>query len=195
MAADATMAPRPHDVLLFAAGAGLLAAGAQIKIPLPGSPVPITGQTFVLALLAGWGGTRIALGAVVTYATAAALGLGVLSGGRGGWDVVTGVSGGYILGFAAAAVVIPTLLRRWGRRQWILIWLAIEAGSACVLGLGALGLVLRGDASPPSEAWTEGVWPFLPGDLVKSITAACLLYWIPVGIWAGRPKGASRRSR
>ena len=152
----------------------MLAVAAQLKLTVPGLPVPVTGQTFALALIAGLGGPRVAVAGVAVYVTGAALGLGILSGGRGGWDVVTGPSMGYLVGFFGAALTIPALLRRWGRRKWVLVWLAIEAGSACVLGCGALGLMVRGLSL--DQAVLNGIWPYLPGDLIKSATAATLLW-------------------
>ncbi|MEL7370324.1 MAG: biotin transporter BioY [Myxococcota bacterium] len=155
-------------------GAGIIALLAQLKLSLPGLALPITGQTLAVALVSGWGGAWVGVPAVLLYIAAAAAGWPVLSGGRGGWDVVTGPSLGYLAGFVASARVIPFFLGRWGRTRWVWVWLAIEAGSVCVLGFGALGLIARGMS--PTDAFTTGVWPFLPGDLVKSSFAATLLW-------------------
>ena len=158
-------------VLLSAAA---LAVGGQLRISIVGSPVPVTGQTLALALVAALGGARIAVPAVLLFIGAAAVGAPILSGGRGGISVITGPSVGYLTGFVAAAAVIPALLQKWGRRRWLLVWLAIEAGSACVLGLGVLGLIGRG--TPADVAVARGLLPFLPGDVIKSSIAATIVW-------------------
>ena len=157
-----------------------------------GSPVPVTAQTFALAMIAGLAGGRVAVSAVVLYIAAAAVGLPVLSGGAGGWPAVTGPSLGYLLGFAGAAGLMPVLLRRVRQRAfasrpaaWLATWLSVEAGSACILGLGATGLIVRG--LDPVAAFTTGVWPFLPGDLVKSMLAATLIHGATLISSHGRP--------
>lgn len=168
----------------------VLALAAQVRLTLPGTPVSATAQTFVLALVASFGGRRTALGAVALYAAAAAAGLPVLSGGRGGWAAVSGPSAGYLVGFALAAAAIPWCLTRWGRQRWLRVWAAVEVGSVCILTCGALGLIVRGLSV--ADAWSRGVGPFIPGDLVKSTTAATVL-WLAARRARARADGAFAR--
>src|SRR5262245_46109480 len=92
------------DVLLVCAGAGLIAASAQISFKLPFTPVPITGQTFsVLLVGASLGTVRGGAGGLLYVL----LGLvfPVYAAGGEGWDVIVGASGGYLLGYPFAAAL------------------------------------------------------------------------------------------
>ena len=95
-----------RDILLILLGALLVAALAQVEIPLPFTPVPITGQTFgVLLVGAALGSKRGAL-SLVSYLSMGVLGLPFFAGGAHGWDIVIGATGGYLIGFVIAAYVI-----------------------------------------------------------------------------------------
>src|SRR5215469_8240153 len=93
-------------------GTALTALAAQISVPIPGSPVPVTGQTFaVLATAAALGPAR-GLAAQVVYLAAGVVGLPVFASASHGAGVVFGASGGYLVGFLAAAVIAG-----WGARR------------------------------------------------------------------------------
>lgn len=174
-----TLAAAPHGrslarVLIQASGfAAALALAAQVRIPLPYTPVPITLQTFVLYLGAAWLGLRAAHGGLLLYVGAALLGLPVMSGFRGGAAAFAGATGGYILGWFVAVAVIATLLDG-SRRSYGRVLASMLLGSAIVLAFGTLHLSLLLEASFP-QALAMGVLPFLPGDLLKSATAAALV--------------------
>ena len=150
-----------------------LTVAAQVRIPLPFTPVPITLQTFMLYTGAAWLGTRVALPGLALYVGVALLGVPVMSGFRGGMTAFAGATGGYILGWFVAAFVVARLLdgRQKSAAQTAL---AMAAGSAIILSCGALHLALLLDLSP-QQAFLMGVAPFLPGDAIKILTASAIV--------------------
>jgi biotin transport system substrate-specific component len=100
------------DVLLIVSGAGLIAASAQIAIPLPFTPVPITGQTFAVLLVGASLGTVRGGSSALLYVLVGIAGAPVYADGAHGWAQVTGASGGYLVGFILAAALTGRLAER-----------------------------------------------------------------------------------
>lgn len=146
----------------------LTAVGAYIIIPLP--PVPITLQTFFLYLAGLVLGPRLGATSQIIYLILGAIGLPVFAGGKAGIGVLIGPTGGYLIGFVAAAYIIGTLsqLKRHGY-LWLVVCLL--AGTAVVYSLGVLQLSLVAKLTP-LKALSVGVLPFLPGDALKIVLAA-----------------------
>lgn len=160
-----------------AASVGLalaLTAAAQLRVPLPFTPVPLTLQTFVLCLGAAWLGPRLAASGLGLYVGAALVGLPVLSGLRGGLAAFTGATGGYVIGWFLAAVVMGRLLAPERAAGWSRTVLVMALGSTIILFTGALHLALLLGLSAP-QAFLMGVAPFLPGDALKVVAAAALV--------------------
>jgi biotin transport system substrate-specific component len=174
------LAARPDTLswtMVAAASLGLalaLTAAAQIRIPLPFTPVPITLQTLVLYVGAAWLGPRLAVSGIGLYVGAALLGMPVMSGLRGGVAAFAGATGGYVLGWFLAAVVVGSLLVPWAASSWRRSAIAMAAGSAVILFTGALHLALLLDLSA-ADAILLGVLPFLPGDALKILVASALV--------------------
>ena len=172
--ADTWIHSRAADIVTIVGATALTALAAQIVIPVPGSPVPVTGQTFaVLLAAAAIGPVRSSL-AQVLYIGLAMLGMPVLAGQSGGMEVVIGATGGYLIGFVAASYVVGSLARRGWSRRPVQVALAYLAGSAIIYSLGALWLAL---VTGQSLGWavSNGVVPFLLGDALKAALAAGLL--------------------
>lgn len=170
-----------QNLLLILAGSLLVALCAQISLPLPFSPVPVTGQTFAVLLLgAAYGGRRSAA-ALVLYLAEGAAGLPVFApGGLPGLARLAGPTGGYLLAYPAAAFLLGWLLEQpTGRRWWN--WLgAVLAAEAVIFGGGLAWLKLI-TATNWLDAARLGLLPFLPGELAKvALLAACL----PASWWA-----------
>src|SRR5919201_3588935 len=91
------------DVLLVLAGTGFVALAAQVSFELPFTPVPITGQTFAVLLVGASLGALLALASLGLYLFVGALGAPIYADGRGGWDVLTGPTGGGNIGVAPPA--------------------------------------------------------------------------------------------
>ena len=150
----------------------LLVACAYIRIDLPFSPVPITGQTFGVLLIAMALGRIRATGVVGAYLIEGAMGLPVFAGGAAGAQVFLGPTGGYLLAFLPAAWLVGYLADRGWDRAYRLSLPAMALGTAVIFGGGLSWLA----AYVPSEGLLEaGLFPFIPGALVKIAVAALIL--------------------
>jgi biotin transport system substrate-specific component len=167
------------EALLVAGGILFIAASAQVSIPLWFTPVPITGQTFsVLLVGSAYGATRGGI-TLLGYLAAGIAGLPFYAEGRSGWDVLTGFTGGYLVGMLAAAVLTGLLAqRRWDRR-FATATSSMLSGNVLIYALGLPWLAYKlGEAGFPNglNATLEaGLYPFIVGDLLKLYLAAALL--------------------
>ena len=186
--ADAVPRIRARDVALVTAGALLTAACAQIAIPLPGTPVPITGQTFAVLLCGAALGANRGASSMFLYA-ALGLFLPFYSEGESGPDVIFGTNGGYILGFILAAYVIGRLAERQHDRTPLKALPLFTLGSVIIFACGVPWLAVAADMTA-IEALDAGLVPFIPGGIVKALAAAALL----PAAWklVGRQSGSSR---
>jgi biotin transport system substrate-specific component len=171
--ADTLPGARVRDAVLVVGGALLTALFAQISIDVPPSPVPITGQTLAVGLVgatlgAGRGATSLGLYAVL------GLFLPFYADGESGWDVIWGASGGYIVGFVAAAGVIGWLAEHGADRRVVLAFLAFVAGQLVIFAFGLVGLKI---AVGESWGWTihNGFSIFIVGGIVKALVGAVVL--------------------
>ena len=161
-----------RDALLVLAFSLLTALSAQIAIPLPFTPVPITGQTFGVLLTGALLGPRLGAAAMLLYLLEGSAGLPFFAGGAGGAARLAGPTGGYLLSYPFAAALVGWLASRGWDRRPVTMLAAMLLGSLVVFALGAgwlahfVGL---------SHAVAAGVVPFLPGDAVKALLAAGLL--------------------
>ena len=162
------------DVLLVVAGAGLVALCAQIEIPLAFTPVPISGQTFAVLLVGASLGPLLGASSLLLYFCVGLIGAPVYSGGDGGWEIVHGATGGYLVGFIAAAVLTGWLApRRWDRHFNSAV-AAMLSGSVVIylFGLPWLAKEIGTGLEGTLEA---GLYPFVIGDLIKLYLAGMLL--------------------
>ena len=171
------LAPRSGvlaEALFVVAGAALVALAAQVSLPLPFTPVPITGQTFAVVLVGASLGAARGLASPVLYVGAGILGAPVYADQTHGWETFTGPTGGYLAGFILAAALTGWLAeRRWDRRFSSSV-AAILTGNVAVylLGLPWLAHVLGAGLERTLEA---GLYPFVVGDVLKLYLAAALL--------------------
>jgi biotin transport system substrate-specific component len=173
-----------EQALLVVGFSVLNALAAQVAIPLPFSPVPITAQTFAVLVTGMLLGSRLGAAALVAYLAEGLSGVPVFAGGRAGPLVLLGPTGGYLVGFVASAYVVGWLAERgWDRRPWTTA-LAMALGNVVIYAAGVTWLA---NLLGPTRALEQGLLPFLPGDLLKLILAATLL---PAG-WRllGRARG------
>jgi biotin transport system substrate-specific component len=147
---------------------------AQIEFPLWFTPVPITGQTFAVLLAGAALGWRAGLASQALYVGLGAVGLPFYSGGDGGWNVVTGATGGYLVGFIAAAALIGYLAEREQDRSIATAIPAFLAGSAVIYLFGVTWLA-HSLGVGATEAMELGMVPFIIGDLVKVALAGVAL--------------------
>ena len=153
-----------YDAALVAGFSLVIALNAQVAIPLPFTPVPVTLQTLAV-LLAGCllGGGRGAL-AVIAYIGEGAAGFPVFSGGRAGVAHLLGPTGGYLLGFIAAAYLVGLLAERGALRSWPGTFLTLVLGNVV---LYIPGIVWLGAFTGMDAAVKFGLQPFLAGDVLK----------------------------
>ncbi|CRX38348.1 biotin transporter BioY [Estrella lausannensis] len=158
-------------VLTIAAGSIFLAGMAQIAIPLPFNPVPVSMQTFGVMLLALTLGKKEALCAVLAYLMQATLGLPVLAGGAVQPLWAISPTAGYLIGFVAAVFVSSSLLEMKQNRSFLWTMTALFAGEAVIYILGATVLSFFVGFE---NAILLGVVPFVVGSVLKLIAAASL---------------------
>jgi biotin transport system substrate-specific component len=161
-----------YNTLLIGSSSWLIALSAQLHLPIPFSPVPITAQTLAVLLLAAFLGKKRALAAVSAYILQGSLGLPVFAGGKSGLAVLLGPTGGYIWGFAAAAFVVGYLIEiGWDKK-------IMKAFLAMLLGNGLIylsGLAWLAEYIPLELLLETGFYPFLAGDLIKILIAVIIL--------------------
>ncbi len=160
-------------VLGFAAAT---AVAAQVAVPVPGTPVPMTLQTLAVTLAAFTLGARLGAVSMLVYLAAAAAGLPMLAGGAGGVAEMMAASGGYLIGFVLSQPVMALSARNgqsggFGGAKGLIASLVL--GSIVILACGVIWQTayLKWDFATALE---KGVWPFLPGDVVKSAAAFVL---------------------
>ncbi len=165
---SARVLPRTRSVTttLVVGFALFTALMAQIEIPLWFTPVPITGQTLAVLLCGAVLGWRGGAASQMLYLALGAIGLPFYSGGDGGWQVVTGATGGYLVGFVVAAAAIGFLAERKQDRTVVTAIPAFLAGTALIYGCGVAWLAHSLGVSGV-EAMELGLVPFVIGDLVK----------------------------
>jgi biotin transport system substrate-specific component len=157
----------------------LVALSAQVVVPLPWTPVPVTGQTFAVLLTGALLGSRLGALAMLAYLAEGAAGLPFFRGGAGGAHYLfLSPTAGYLLAFPAAAFVTGLLAERGWDRRFARAAAAMWLGSLVILASGWAWLALF--YTTPSAAFGAGVAPFLVGDVVKIALAAAAL---PAG-WA-----------
>lgn len=167
------LSARLRDILLIILGTLLVALLAQIEIPLPFTPVPITGQTFgVLLIGAGLGSLRGAA-SLSLYLVAGVIGFPFFAGGASGVEILSGATAGYLVGFIAAAFVIGRLAERGLDRSMGTSLLPFVVGTIIIYLFGAAWLAVLMNSL--SKAVALGVIPFLVGDAIKLVLASLAL--------------------
>lgn len=173
MLADAVPGERLRDILLVFAGAALTAIGAQISVPVPGSPVPVTAQTLAVVLAGSALGCRRGSASQLLYLVLG-LFMPIYAGGSTGAGVLWSADGGYIFGFVVAAGLIGWAAEHGGDRRVPLATLAFALGQLAVFGIGVPWLKASTGISW-GAAIAEGFTPFLLGGAIKAVIAgACM---------------------
>jgi biotin transport system substrate-specific component len=150
--------------------ASLTAVGAQIQIPI--GPVPIVLQNLFVLLAGLLLGPRWGLTSIAVYVLVGACGAPVFAGGKGGLAAFAGPTGGYLLGYILAALVVGWIACRRQQRMSLDI-LAVISGSLLIYALGVPWLKWV-TAWPWEKALMLGMLPFIPGDAVKAAAAVML---------------------
>ncbi len=185
-----------YDLVLVVFGSAVIALSARlwISLPLAITPVPITGQTLAILLVGALDGSKRGPATVLLYLAEGAAGLPVFVGGSGGALHLLGPTGGYLVGFVLGAFVTGVLSERGWDRRWAMTALAMTLGT---IALFVPGLIWLAFFVGPNNVLIAGLWPFLPGAVIKIALATALLpqgwkvlYWLD-----GREFAAARRRR
>ncbi|WP_405859537.1 biotin transporter BioY [Streptomyces sp. NBC_01515] len=164
--ADLLPASRVRDIALVLGGAALTGLAAQLAVPVPGSPVPVTGQTFAALLV----GTSLGAGrgflSLALYALLGLAGVPWFAEGTSG----DGASFGYIVGMLLASAAVGALARRGADRSVLRMAGTMLLGEAIIYAIGVPYLALSLDLST-SAALAAGLTPFLIGDALKAALA------------------------
>ena len=181
--------------LLVAAGACLLTLSAKVVVP---GPVNMTLQTLAVLVLGGAFGARIAVGSVVAYLLEGAMGLPVFTGtppALAGLAYFAGPTGGFLLGFLPAALIVGLAADRGLMRSPIAFAGALIAADLVMLACGLLWLAIVASVGGGAfggigltKAFALGVQPFLLGECLKVALAALTL----PAIWGGVHRLMSR---
>ena len=145
---------------------------AQVKIPLPVTPVPLTGQTFAVLLVGAVLGSRRGAASLLLYLAQGAVGLPVFAGGASGLLYMSGPTGGYLVGFVGAVYLVGLLAARGLDRRFRSAWTVFLAGEVVIYLFGVAWLSVYLGLQ---RAIVAGLLPFLMGDAIKLVAAALTL--------------------
>ena len=165
-------------------GLGVAAMAIAAKVKLPMWPVPITMQSFVILSVGAAYGPRLGAATVLAYLAIGAVGFDVFtnsSASENGLAYMMGGTGGYLLGFLLATLALGAAARAGWDRSVLRLLGAMLLGNALIFAPGILWLGLLHGWDQPILAW--GLWPFLPGMVLKTLLAALLFpaIWRAVG--------------
>lgn len=171
--ADMFAGSRIRTAIMLLSGALLTALAAQIAIPVPGSPVPITGQTLAVVLVGSTLGANRGAASLALY-LALGLFLPFYSDGGSGPAVLFGTNGGYLFGFVVAAYAIGWLSERGADRQLAIAFVSFVVAQLIVFGMGLPWLKVSAGLDW-SHTVSAGFTPFIVGGLVKAAVAAAAM--------------------
>ena len=137
---------------------------AEVRIPLPFTPIPMTLQTFIAPLAGGLLGSLWGAGSMLLYMGLGIAGLNVFAAASGGLDFFVAPSAGYVIGFVFSAFILGYIQSRTTRNSYMLAGLILSHLVIFVCGVAGLMLNVQMTAG---EAFAKGVAPFLIGDVFK----------------------------
>jgi biotin transport system substrate-specific component len=161
-----------RELSLVIGGSLAIAAAAQLRIVLPFTPVPVSGQTFAVLLIGALYGSKRGVATIITYLALGIMGLPVFAAAPPGPGALVSPTAGYLAGFVAAAWITGALSERgWDRKPWTTA-LAMAIGSCAIF---ACGLLWLGRFVGWDRVLQTGFLPFIPGDLLKIALATAIL--------------------
>jgi biotin transport system substrate-specific component len=174
------------NAFLVVVGLLAVAGAAQIRIPLADTPVPITGQTFAVLLVGAAYGAPLGFATLVAYWLVGLAGAPVYAEGKSGWDTFVGPTGGYIVGFMAAALLTGWLAQKRWDRSFKSSLSAMLLGNVVIYLPGLLWLAHYLDTGL-NATLEAGLYPFVLGDTIKLFLAGALLpaAWLAVKRFRG----------
>lgn len=176
---------KAHDILISLALVGLTALLAQIRVPLPFSPVPISGQTLAVFLTAALLSPKKAFFTQLAYITLGGLGLPIFAHFSFGLAILFGPTGGYLIGFPFCALLASYMIRQFESQKHKKLFMSLIFASSGLLTIFTLGLIQlhiwTTNTMPESTIMTTlqiGLIPFIPGLIFKSVVAQGLCLFV-----------------
>ena len=169
-----TRATVASQISLILTGTVFLAVMAQISIPIPGSPVPLTGQTLGVLLLGTAYGAGLGFSTIAFYLLIGMAGAPIFSSGTSGIERIVGPTGGYLVGMLISSLVLGTLAgRKWDQKIKTVIPTMIIGNSI----IFAIGLLWLHQYTGQTWLWTfdKGFTPFIFGEIIKIAIASTAL--------------------
>jgi biotin transport system substrate-specific component len=163
-----------NNLLFVAVGTLFIAGLAQIALPVPGSPVPVTGQTLGVLLIGASYGAVLGLSTFLTYLLVGLAGAPVFANGSHGFSTLSGATGGYLVGMLVASLVVGFLAgRKWDQRLRTALPTML-LGDAIIFSFGLFWLHAF---TGKNWTWTiaAGFTPFLIGEVLKIAIAGTSL--------------------
>ena len=162
------------NAVLVVSGVFALAILAQIAIPVPGSPVPVTGQTLGVLLIGTAYGSTLGVTTFALYLLAGIAGAPVFANNGFGIDRVIGATGGYLIGMLVATYVVGQLARLRLDQKFLTALPSMLIGTVITFGFG---LVWLQQYTGKDWAWTinAGLTPFIVGEVLKIAIAGTSL--------------------
>lgn len=160
------------DITYSSIFAALIIVLSYVSVPLPFSPVPVTGQSLAIMLAGSILTTRQASLSVLTFLFLGIVGVPVFAGGTAGIGAILGPRGGYLIGFLVGVIVISLLKGKVNKLSRLSIANTI-GGIVVVYTFGVIWLsVVTG--MELNQAFATGALPFIPGDIIKVVIATPL---------------------
>ncbi len=162
------------NAFLVSAGVLALALLAQVALPIPGSPIPVTGQTLGVLLIGTSYGATLGITTFLTYLFIGIAGAPIFAGGAHGLSRLTGATGGYLVGMLVASFVVGALAgRKWDQRINKALFTML-LGDVIIFSFGLLWLHA---SLGKSWSWTiaAGFTPFIIGEVLKVAIAGTSL--------------------
>ncbi|MFJ1701841.1 biotin transporter BioY [Kitasatospora sp. NPDC088346] len=177
--ATTRLGAQARELALVAGGAAFTGLAAQLSVTVPGSPVPVTGQTFAALLVGTALGTRRGVASLGLYLLAGMAGLPWFAQASSGWAMP---SLGYVIGFVLAAGLTGALARRGADRSPLRTAAAMVLGNLAIYAVGVPYLAVALHV-PLARAAELGLYPYLVGDALKAVLAmgALPLTWKLLG--------------
>ena len=166
------------QAVFVVSGVGFISLLAQISVPIPGSPVPVTGQTLGALLIGTTYGARLGFITFATYLFAGIAGAPIFASGSHGFEKITGATGGYLVGMLVASVILGYLADRNADQKFRTSFPALLFGDLVIFTFGLAWLHASLDMTW-AATFKAGFTPFILGEALKiAITATSLpLVW------------------
>lgn len=171
------MENKGSNILQIVISIAIIAVLAQVTLHLPGNAgqIPITGQTLAVLVVSFFLPTRWAAACLIFYVLLGAIGLPIFADGKSGWGVLSGGSGGFLIGFIIAAAVVGYL----GEKQWgKSLHLALAANAIGTVIILCAGLLWLSYLYGLTKALEYGLYPFWEGAIIKAVIGALIVWGI-----------------